>query len=331
MIKEALASYVAANRREFPFRQASIGASEIGQCARKLWFLKHGTPQDEGFVDRWGAKERGNLIEVLWTKALRAYLGKGKLRFAGPYQRTFYDVTSPLSATPDGLVDGPEPFLVECKSLDPRARMQLKPEHEAQVMTSMGILNETTTYRPQFAVISYIDASFLDEVGEFEVAYDPQVFGNLQARAQAIMEANDDERLRPEGYIAGAVECEHCRFKSRCSAMRAGAVPGREGKLNEEQLREVRQLARERVSMVNRVEALERSKRAAEQAIKDVLRAAETRRVEAEGLRIVWSSVKGRPSWDWPALRAAAEKAGLDLAPFERTGDPSDRLEVRLK
>jgi hypothetical protein len=31
-----------------------------------------------------------------------------------------------------------------------------------------------------------------------------------------------------------------------------------------------------------------------------------------------------------PGLRAAAEAIGLDLARFEKVGDPSDRLVVRL-
>ena len=72
MIREALHAYVVENQRAFTHdRTKSIGASEIGQCARKLWFLKHRTDKDPQHQDRWGASERGNLIELLWSKALR--------------------------------------------------------------------------------------------------------------------------------------------------------------------------------------------------------------------------------------------------------------------
>jgi hypothetical protein len=334
MIKEALHAYVTENQRQFTHdRSKGIGSSEIGQCARKLWFLKHAGEKDEAHVDRWGAQQRGNLIEVLWSKALREFAGRGKLHFAGRYQRTFFDDQSPLSATPDGLLelDGQE-LLLECKSIDPRARMErIKPEHEAQVQVAMGILNNTTRYHPQEALVSYIDASFLDEVREFRVPYAPQIFLNLRSRALTIMAGNSADAIRPEGVIAGGQECEYCPFQASCSAMRSSAVPGRDGgAINATQLTLLKRLVRERQGHAAAIEEMERSKRLAEQEIKDILRAAETRRVEQDGIRIVWSALKGRPSWDWPKLRAAAAKVGLDLAPYETVGNPSDRLEVRL-
>jgi hypothetical protein len=44
--------------------------------------------------------------------------------------------------------------------------------------------------------------------------------------------------------------------------------------------------------------------------------------------RVTWSPVKGRPSWNFPALRSAAAAAGLDLQSFETVGEPTDRLVV---
>ena len=334
MIREALHAYVVENQRAFTHdRTKSIGASEIGQCARKLWFLKHRTDKDPQHQDRWGASERGNLIELLWSKALREFAGRGKLHFAGRYQRTFFDDSSPLSATPDGLLelDGEE-LLLECKSIDPRARMErIREEHEMQVQTSMGILNETTRYKPRRAIVSYIDASFLDEIREFEVIYDRNVFLNLRTRALAVMAANTADNIRPEGVIAGGQECEYCPFQRSCSAMRSSAVPTREnGALADEQMALLLRLALERRGHVEAIDEMERSKRQCEQEIKDLLRDAGTRRVDGDGLRIVWSALKGRPSWDWPKLKAAAEKAGLDLSKFETVGNPSDRLDIRI-
>ena len=40
--------------------------------------------------------------------------------------------------------------------------------------------------------------------------------------------------------------------------------------------------------------------------------------------------VKGRPSYDMPAIREAAKDAGIDISQFETVGDPIDRLRIRM-
>jgi len=55
------------------------------------------------------------------------------------------------------------------------------------------------------------------------------------------------------------------------------------------------------------------------------------RRVASDGVSVVWSPIKGRPSYDMPAIRKAAAQVGIDLAQFETTGDPSDRLTITIR
>ena len=109
MIAEALATYAKATARTFEGREDTVGASEIGQCARKVFFAKnagdrvYGVASDEDWVDTRGAALRGGLIEDhFWVPALRARFGD-KLQFAGDEQKTF--ISEFLSATPDGLFD----------------------------------------------------------------------------------------------------------------------------------------------------------------------------------------------------------------------------------
>jgi hypothetical protein len=333
MIKEALARYAKASQRLWAHdRSQSIGASEIGQCVRKNWFSKHGSPPDPAYADRWGAKKRGDLIEAFWVKALRGYLGKGILHYAGQYQRTFIDPESRLSATPDGLVvTEDECFTVECKSIDPRAKIEeAKPEHIFQCQVQLGLIRAQTRYQPTHAILCYIDASFLDESREFTITFDAGVFEQAKRRAAAIYAANSAEQLRPEGYIAGGAECEYCAWRGSCSAMRAGQVPSRQEPVDDVAIGALMRLAGNRARYKANAEALELLTREAEEEIKQVLRDYGTRRVNAGGISISWSALKGRPSWDWPALRAAAEEAGLDLSEFETVGEPSDRLQIRL-
>jgi hypothetical protein len=50
-------------------RTQTIGASEIGQCARKTFWIKneidpkHRAERDPEYVDGWGAKIRGTIME----------------------------------------------------------------------------------------------------------------------------------------------------------------------------------------------------------------------------------------------------------------------------
>jgi hypothetical protein len=333
-IKQALDAHAEASGRVFAHdRTLTIGASEIGACARKTWFAKHAQKQDSGYRDRWGAKKRGDLIEAFWEKALRAHFGKGRLHYAGRYQKTLIDLESSLSATPDGLVeleDG-ECFAVECKSIDPRAKLEeARPEHVFQCQVQLGLLRKLTKYQPDYALLCYLDASFLDENREFVIKFDAEVFAQAQLRAATIMSANAADALRPEGVIAGGAECEYCPYRASCSAIRAGAVPAAENKLDRETLQEIAHLATESRRLKRQAEATELEARLLEDRIKEHLRRAGTRRAKGEGVSVTWSALKGRPSWNWPALRAAAQEVGLDLAPFEKTGDPSDRLDIRL-
>ena len=91
-------------------RLNTVGASEVGQCARKIFWLKnegdaqYGAPRDPEYIDSWGARMRGTVFEdAFWEPAMRARFGN-RLKFAGRAvsQKTF--VADFLSATPDGII-----------------------------------------------------------------------------------------------------------------------------------------------------------------------------------------------------------------------------------
>jgi hypothetical protein len=206
MISEILRDHVATTRPNIDEQRAStVGASDVGQCERKVFFVKnHGHPvygsaRDPNYVERWGARERGSVFEsALFVPALRARFGD-KLVYAGDEQRTFRQDF--LSATPDGLVvglprtalaslgvadiGGDGSLLVECKTRDPRAKMDApQPAHVYQVQVQLGLVRSLTTYRPAHALLFYADASFWDETREFPIAFDFDTFQERQvARA----------------------------------------------------------------------------------------------------------------------------------------------------
>ena len=349
MIADALAAHAAASQREWiTDRAQTVGASEIGQCARKTFFSKnegdrvYGRTRDIDHDDRWGARVRGSVYEDCWWEpALRRAYG-ARLHLAGPDQTTLVDEF--LSATPDGLITGlpkdalshlgipdiaSECILVECKTADPRTRLdEAKPEHVFQVQVQLGLVRALTRFRPSYGIITYTDTSFWDEVKEFIVEFDEGVFLHARERARAIMLATRAEDIRPEGIISGGRECDLCPFTAACGKQRADRVPSAANSLPSETAATVAALAREAREAKVASSLLEQRARECEHEIRDLLAAADSKRVDHAGLRVIWSPVKGRPSYDNKAIREAAAAAGVDVEKFVTAGDPTDRLVI---
>jgi hypothetical protein len=83
-----------ATGRIFEDREQTVGASEVGRYARKLFWIKHeGDPlyaasRDPDYVERWGAQVRGNVFEErFWVPAMRARYGVC-LKYVGAEQET---------------------------------------------------------------------------------------------------------------------------------------------------------------------------------------------------------------------------------------------------
>jgi hypothetical protein len=352
MIAEALAAHAKATARVFDGRENTVGASEVGQCARKVYFSKnsgdhvYGTAPDAEYVDTWGAALRGRLFEDhFWVPALRARYGD-RLRHAGNDQRTL--VAGFLSATPDGvLIDQPPDALaalgiqdiggdgsiaVECKTIDPRSTLDgPKPEHVYQAIVQIGLIRELTAYQPEVAVIFYANASFLDEITEFAIRFEPVIFANAKRRAAEIVTATAPDELKPEGWIAGGKECEFCPFTKACGVIRYAVPVQPRAELPDPQfIAEIVDMARTASGRRGLVEAATTDLREIEHEIRKRLRDKGLRRVEGHGVSVVWSPVKGRPSYDMQAIREAAEKAGISLAEYETVGEPTDRLVIRV-
>ena len=338
MIKDTLAKYVESTTKVWKHdRTKTVGASEVGACARKTAWVKQSEKHDAGFTDSWGARVRGNVIEGhFWHPALKKRFGKN-LMYAGSKQRSI--MAPPLSATPDGLVCGLKPdalkhlgikdiesdcVLVECKTIDPRVNLVKEKEENAyQVQVQLGIVRDKTKHKPTYALISYIDASFWNEILEFPVKFDPSVYATAKARADKILTA-DPKSLPPEGWIAGGKECEWCPFTKPCGVIRR-SVPEREAAADPQFVAEIHDACAEVSAITGRIEALEYQKREKEQAIKDRLRQKGVRKIPRV---VVWSAIKGRQAYDNVAIREAAAKAGVDVESYSTVGEPTDRLQI---
>lgn len=334
MIREALEAYAKTLDKIWQHdRTKTVGASEIGQCARKINWLKTGKEADEDNSDQYGGMLRGTMMEnYFWVPAMRKKFGKNLL-MAGSDQKTL--VVGKLSATPDGLVINQkldalkeygikdlkgDCFAVECKSIDPRVSLtEEKSEHFHQVQVQMGLIREKTKYKPNYAIISYIDASFWHEVAEFVVEFDEKIYENAKARAAAVL---SNVKQDAEGWIAGGKECEYCTFTRSCGIVRK-SIPEGEAAANPQFAAEIIDLCTEYSNASEEAKMAESRKRGAAEKIKERLRDKGLRKLK--GI-VSWSPVKGRTTYDHDAMK----KDGIDIEKYATTGEPSDRLTISI-
>jgi hypothetical protein len=170
---------------------------------------------------------------LFWEPALRAAYGR-RLKYAGRYQRTFKKEY--LSATPDGLLvgladdalmpfgieslSGDRSLLIECKTIHcyPNSTWPdgPKPAHVYQVQVGLGMIHESTRHRPEYALISYTNASDWADTREFAIKRDPAIFTVAQRRAEQVLTAKSAEALLPEGLTSGGRECKWCPYSEAC-------------------------------------------------------------------------------------------------------------------
>ena len=347
IIAQTLDAYAQSASKIFTHdRLNTLGASEVGQCARKMFWLKNEddtqlrVPRDPGYVDTWGARARGSVFEdAFWVPAMRKQFGK-RLKFAGKHQKTF--VKDFLSATPDGIITNLTPeervaigteadcVMVECKTADPRTNLsQAKQSNVFQTQVQMGLVREMTKYKPTHSVLSYTDASFWNEVKEFTIAFDPKLYETAQARATMIMTAISVDETKPEGWIAGGYECRYCPFTIPCGVERRNLpFADNEEPIDPQFVAEMTELATACKGTEELIDNNQTVLRNMQHHIKSRLREKGVKKIPGV---LTWSSVKGRQSYDNKAIKEAAIAAGIDIEQYSTVGEPTDRLLIQIE
>ena len=362
-LKAAAVSYLAEREKGFSHnRKLTVGASEIGACARRTWYEKrlgseHYNPD---YKPANGAAARGDLLEDQFTvpvlkHALAKQIGTGpNLIWAGDgQQHTIQALEWRLSATPDGLViNAPRNalagygvedilancFVVECKSFDPRIIELPKAQHMDQLNVQLGLIRKEGTYAPAFGIVAYVNASFPDDIRVFPKFFNQVEFDNQIRRAMAILGANDAQQLQPEGKIAGEKECAYCPFAHICLGY-APSVPG--GTKQFDALpggkREALRRAIGKVANARRqLKDLESIEAEGEAKVKDALIDAGTKRAsgalkDGTKFRVTWEPTAPRMSWDNEMLMEALNQLGLNPDDFRKEGKVGERLTIKLE
>lgn len=344
MLKEAIDQYAASLNTWFHHdRSKTVGASEIGQCARKTFWVKHehtpkAAPRDTDWFDRYGARVRGTIMEeAFWQPALKAKYGD-KVLVSGKQQKTL--ISGNLSATPDALIVGlpadclahlgipdigSSCIMAECKTIDPRTNLiEAKTENIFQVQVQMGLMRELTLHRPNYNLLTYLDSSFWSEIVEFPVEFDPDIYQAAKDRANVIMTASSGADLPPEGWIAGGKECSFCPYVSACGVERRSIPPDNKS-ATPQFVAEITDYCFEHNQLKADIIARENKVRALQQTIKDRLREKGVRRIQGV---VNWYEVAGSVRYGPNKMKERLVELGEDVDQFASQDDPSDRLVI---
>ena len=343
LIKRALDAYAASTSKTWSHdRSNTVGASEVGQCIRKIFWLKgendsrYRVDRDPDYRESWGARMRGTVFEdAFWEPALRKRYQE-RLLFAGKEQRTF--VSDYLSATPDGmLILFPEEMaelgiltstiMVECKTADPRTNLTVaKPQNTLQAQVQMGLVREQTSYEPTHSILSYTDASFWSDVKEFVIEFDQKLYDTAKQRAMTIMTETDLNKILPEGWLAGGYECRYCPFTVACGIERRN-LPYQDNEVDPQFAAEMFYAAIVLEDDGKSRDTLDSETRTLQDQIKRRLREKGVKKIPGV---LTWSHVKGRTGYDNKQIKQAAVDAGIDVEQFRTAGEPGDRLVITL-
>jgi hypothetical protein len=320
-------------------RGTTIGASEIGQCARRIFYDKHGVEPDPEFEQDMGAAERGHAIEDWYVERVRAGLPDGvKLLKAGTDQHTL--ARGAQSATPDGILldergATPLPTYLEIKSVDPRlydVMTTFKSPHMFQSIQGMDLVRALLKYDVRHAILAYINTSFVTQRRYYRIDFDEKIAASLRKRAEDLLFGTYTVKNPPraEGKMEGGKECDYCPYYRTCTAFDVGCLPTEVRPLQDipaEALKELHELVVQQRATRQRLNELEQTKGVIEADIAEMLKTLDTRTVKTSWGSVTTFGANAPPSYDFKQMEAD----GIDLDKYRKPGARGTRLNITFK
>ena len=304
-------------------RKLYLNASEAMTCIRKQWYAKHDA---DGDAQEWGYARRGNHGEVFLVESLIA--ANVPLTMAGKEQETWVDDKRKISATPDGIIQYDDEWVIpEFKTIDPRThRKNLpRPKDVAQLEIGMELIDAKID-RPAGVklrgLLVYMDCSNYFDILQIDVPRNKNILDRMAKRASKILRTKDVSNLDREGKRNGGVECKRmCSFTKIC-----GVDVEDSGRRRANRGSNLDGSAMRYMELKDAEDVIKTEKSLLAEEIKNGLKQRSTTRVLVGGaIDVSLTMSKGRATLDKGAVAAA----GIDLRPFEKIGQPSERLSVK--
>lgn len=327
----------------------TVGASEIGSCARQVYWRKSGLAPDQDFEQGYGALERGNCVEDWYVDTLRRFIDENKppydMIWTGKHQKTI--VRGSQSATPDGLIvphigeslslfdeatentfETSAPVYQEIKSMDPRSFEHLvQPQHghRLQCIQGMDLVRSLSPYNPDYAVITYVNASFYDDKKVFVIPFDQATADHLRVRASSIMyDFKPDKPPVPEERLRGGKYCQYCEFLERCWDQTADKIRTREQPLSDTGDAAAKDLVNTIVEARDLIDKYTTVKKEAEFNLSELLSDEKTFRAKGSFGTVSVFKPKPRKVYDTKAM----ERDGIDISKYESDSQSRPRISI---
>jgi hypothetical protein len=200
-------------------RVGYLNASEAGLCTRRLWYSKNGVPGEDHHPH--GVFARGHAAEHYIASYLAAALARagGRLLYAGTQQKRLVLPGYRLAGTPDGLVQWPDQSesVLEIKSHGVAQNYDCDPAamHVRQAELNIELFCETTTHRPEDAVIIYVLAENYDRLALHRIERRPAVLIEMIGKADSAFNAANAAAVTAEG--ASTMQCVICPYRAAAS------------------------------------------------------------------------------------------------------------------
>jgi hypothetical protein len=303
-------------------RRKYLNASEAASCIRKQWYSKNGA---KGEPHMWGYARRGSHGEKFLVESLIA--ANVPLTMAGRDQETWKDDKRKISATPDGIIQYDDEWIVpEFKTIDPRTNRKNLPRPKDIVQLEIGMeLIDANIDRPEGVklrgLLIYMDSSNYFDILQIDVPRNRNILDRMAKRASKLLRTKDVSNLDREGKRDGGKECKTmCSFREVCGVtMEASADRKRANRTSNFDGSAIRYM-----ELKDAETAIKAEKASLQEDIKNGLHQRSTNKIIVGDITVSLSVQKGRASLN----RKAVAAAGIDLSPFEKIGAPSERLLV---
>lgn len=196
----------------------------------------------------------------------------------------------------------------------------------------MGLIREQTDYHPEYAVLLYVNASWLSDIRIFVIAYDDAVYRIGRERNEKVFSENDPGLFASEGKLDSL--CDYCQFKKSCQEVTKKRVPNPRKMLTKKEVDaqdtgmvdSLTPLVLERNSLKKDSKELEKQLEDLNEAIRQELIAGNTSRAQGDNWKVNYTAQAGRRTLS----KALMIEGGLDPEKYMQEGGGFEKLTVTV-
>jgi hypothetical protein len=221
--------------------------------------------------------------------------------------------------------------VLEMKSFDPRIDIQAaKAIHVGQTQMQMGLVRDLFDYKPNYAIVIYVNASWYDDVRAYVVPFDENQYLIGRERNEKVFEVDDPKLFPAEGKLDG--DCKYCKFKDACGLVSTGRVPEKRATLKEQEIANqdpemvdaLDQLVAQQVAIKAKEKEATAELAEVNEAIRQQLIQHNTSRAVGETWKVFYSAQAGSKRLS----AALIEDAGLNPDDYKEQGAGFEKLTV---